>query len=483
MFSEWIELLISGSGVIDLPKLTVTGKEIGMLSGSGRLQWDSESNMLIHSYLPESKSALRNYYYSHFREDRRAGTLIQDHDFVQVTGFTDKGMEVTARSSEISGIQPFSHVSSEICKLSVLSAKITQDVDRSARQDYVHAVFEPSLETWSRESERHDDNPFMGGRSSSYDWLECDTGLGKVIARSHHTGHMHVMIRFSGVTSEDRVAAHIDVVQQSMSFLLGRDSILRGYESICSGGKKYVRLIQSPAWRTTDNNVPPPLDSRFDTRDLIEALLACTIELFRSDKGQPVSNLLRLCRDSADNSFESRIAIACICLEGLLKIVFEPASMSDTGITPDEIDRVHEWLKANPPSIGDKLKERMKGLLSNINSRRPIDILHHLRTTGTLGVENEDIQAWKDLRNTAAHARLSVPENNIRKQLMIDQHHRVQTLINKVALHAMQYKGRYIDYGTRGWPCRAFPPSQGTEYGDIAQICDQPQTDADSNDK
>ncbi|MCD4727918.1 MAG: hypothetical protein K8R46_09665, partial [Pirellulales bacterium] len=67
-----------------------------------------------------------------------------------------------------------------------------------------------------------------------------------------------------------------------------------------------------------------------------------------------------------------------------------------------------------------------------------------------LGIEIADVDAWNRLRNRAAHGRLLMDgDSKIDMQKHLNALNRVENIVNKLLLNAMQYEGKYYDHADR----------------------------------
>ena len=112
-----------------------------------------------------------------------------------------------------------------------------------------------------------------------------------------------------------------------------------------------------------------------------------------------------------------------------------------------EIDGFIENLK-NIESLSQSLKTRAQNSLSNMKSSSASDRLHVLAQGDV--VDQEDIKAWKFIRNKAAHGALSVDPSAV--QSLLDRVNRLVVMAYKLVFFRISYQGLYTDYATRGWP-------------------------------
>jgi hypothetical protein len=112
-----------------------------------------------------------------------------------------------------------------------------------------------------------------------------------------------------------------------------------------------------------------------------------------------------------------------------------------------EIDGLIANLK-NIESLSQSLKTRAQNSLSNMKSSSASDRLHMLAKGDV--VDQEDIKAWKFIRNKAAHGALTVDPSAV--QCLLDRVNRLVVMAYKLVFFRISYQGLYTDYATRGRP-------------------------------
>jgi hypothetical protein len=123
--------------------------------------------------------------------------------------------------------------------------------------------------------------------------------------------------------------------------------------------------------------------------------------------------------------------------------------------TPDEagkakIKELIDHVKSSP--VDPSLKERAAGIMGGMKSSSASDRLHFLAKAGV--VDQDDIKAWKAIRNTSAHGNLVIDPSKL--QGLLGQVNRVMTMVYKLVFFRIGYSGAYTDFGKRGWPTLQF---------------------------
>jgi hypothetical protein len=114
----------------------------------------------------------------------------------------------------------------------------------------------------------------------------------------------------------------------------------------------------------------------------------------------------------------------------------------------------------------DRFKDsapRVQGLVAGLTSVRAIDRMNWLASQG--GADPGHIDAWKKLRNRNVHptTRGDIDIASLDFQMMIDDLHNVNVLLNHVVFHLIGYRGPYTDYGTRNFPAKTYPLAEASK--------------------
>lgn len=90
---------------------------------------------------------------------------------------------------------------------------------------------------------------------------------------------------------------------------------------------------------------------------------------------------------------------------------------------------------------------RMVGSINMMTQTRALDVLLALVKDGCVCAD--EVDAWKKLRNACAHGNLLKEE---RAQEAFDRIDAVTTLLHKLLMAHIGYRGKYKNFGRRGWP-------------------------------
>jgi len=122
-----------------------------------------------------------------------------------------------------------------------------------------------------------------------------------------------------------------------------------------------------------------------------------------------------------------------------------------------KIQEIIDYVAAAPKE--PRLKERAAQIMGNMKSSSASDRLYVLSKAGV--VNEDDIRAWKSIRNAAAHGGLEVDPSKL--QNLLAQVNRLVTMTYKLVFFRIGYQGKFTDYATRGWPPAQFDAAACTE--------------------
>lgn len=146
----------------------------------------------------------------------------------------------------------------------------------------------------------------------------------------------------------------------------------------------------------------------------------------------------------SEGSIEPMMLTLGIAVEGILNEAFpELKKLPENKI--EELERSKKIIKDS--SLEKDFKNRLIGAMERWDTRSATSMLYYLVETEV--VKNEEVNAWKKIRNPTAHAVL--PDSNDLQEL-VDFCHTVSVLFYKLIFHAIGYNGKYTNYGLHGWP-------------------------------
>jgi hypothetical protein len=184
---------------------------------------------------------------------------------------------------------------------------------------------------------------------------------------------------------------------------------------ISRAGKRVIRLAQ----RTPLNNnglVPPPLAGRAEAEDIFELMTCYFLYACANASGEvaaPLSPQLEGLFTLKGVWFTTLALLVCVTAEGIAEDqLFKPLS------TPSEselqaVQGIFEAIATADVDAG--LIQRAQSAIGSMKSGRKQDSWFKLERIGAL--MNEEIKAWKDLRNGLAHGSLAIKDKELQKRI------------------------------------------------------------------
>jgi hypothetical protein len=450
MFDDFIDILHRGSYEVGLPTLMVTGQRVGQLRGSGQISWTSDAGIRVQG-VTDGAAALNALLFGGFEIP---GRLIPHSQYLTFSGRTQDGWEVSTDQMPQEGFYIHTDLPDVVWDLVVTGTTFHRETTGDTAR-FLRILMGPSPRGWPRGTETEIRNEFFGARSSCLDWLVTTTSIGRVAARQRSDEWFEVLVMPDDNTPMRDPFVVCGAVARAFAFILGRRCVIRGYEEINENNQ--TRRINAHDSETTKNSILQPLGWQLELRQNIERLLGQAIDFFLTEVGQQVATYLFLCWDTADNAYQTRLAISAICVEGLLRLAASTLGPSQPMVIQTDIAAFEEWLNSKPVSFTPQFLNRLSGLTGMFKSISANEIFRDWVNRGVLGVTKEDAKAWSETRHPAAHGQLSDAESQDELQVRITRHTRVQNLLNKIVLRLIGYSGVYIDYSQPGFSPAIFP--------------------------
>jgi hypothetical protein len=193
------------------------------------------------------------------------------------------------------------------------------------------------------------------------------------------------------------------------------------------------------------------------------ALLQKATEFFNTKRGKEYSDSLRMCWDCVDCYGSIQAVTSCAVLEKLIGLAetdmqadkahgIPEATASKKKLTTEQ-QMLLAHLEENRKTYGDELLARVNGMFTNSHDAEPEKVLKRWCSNEILDVDQGDVKAWGKLRHSVAHGNLvfNDPHSTAKTQKSNNRQKRVNNLINKIVMHAMDYKGMYFDHA-KGHP-------------------------------
>ncbi len=450
MFEDWIETLLGGTYEVGVPTLTVTGGEIGMLTGSGQIRWNADAGIRIQA-VTDGSGAITNLL---FGGSGTPGRLIPHSTYLTFSGRTQEDWELITDQMPRDGHSTHTNLPNVVWDLGTSGITLRHEsslpMGRSLR-----ILMGPLPPQWVRMTETKVRNEVFGHSSSRRDWLTTTCSIGCVSARQRSDDWFEVRVLPKEGEPLREAFAVCTAVTRAFGFVLGRRCVIRGHEEI--NETQEARRLDTRSPKTTRNTLLQPLGWQLEFMQNVERLLGLAIDFFLTELGEHVVPYLYLCWDTADNSHLTQLAMSSICAEGLLRVAAETTGPTQPQVDPADLAAFQAWMRTSPSGFSQQFLNRLNGLTGMFRNLSANEIFRDWISRGILGVTKEDFNAWSDTRNPSAHGRLTTAGSQDELQTRILRHARIQNLLNKILLQLMGYTGVYIDYAQPGYPPAEFP--------------------------
>jgi len=247
-------------------------------------------------------------------------------------------------------------------------------------------------------------------------------------------------------------------IEESLRFVLAK-SVQWRVMIHNNGNTQHIEVDSAVPMAQTTRMHPPIAPQDIEYYEFFWALFSCYLEYVIKNTPHPywndISYHLHNAREASANSVHAWAIALGVAVEGacdLIKIEQKQDEQRNLGALRDNIlEHVSQ-----DPQFSAYMK-RLEGLLGMMMNVRVKDRLEWLATTGN--VDKNYIKAWGKLRNTQAHPTQTdlrdISTDNY--QILFDLINQSTTLLYQVTFYLIGYKGKFTDYGIRGYPERDYP--------------------------
>ena len=438
---HFVDEIAAGSFEMNLVTLKLANGRGETYQGQGHLTWTRKDGAHVQALTDGAGFLLQQSIFG--KQPCLKGQLIPPDYYLRLDGTNQGGDTITiGRISPGDSEVHFGHpsVAWRIQPSSIMGPIwISGDFPTAGRPAASEMLFSPGLDLWARTSTTTYDNPHFGTVSGSCDWLEADCTFGTIFGNKLDNNDALVRVEFKKEAPSNIAIA----IGLAFSFVSGRTNNVFASEMFNDG--RVVRMLQDPSRFGEPGRFPAPLapDLRFSR--FREPLLAKATDFYLTDTGRKAGNLLFMCQSVGRSPFTIQALVSSVALESLLKL-FGRGESTSTSISDEQTLKILSCVRE--VGCDERLAARVEGLLNRPDEPSAKNILHEWALRGVLDVAVDDVQAWSRLRNRTAHGRvlwtssMAMPA----KQSELNRLRRVQNLINKLFLNAMQYEGEYFDY-------------------------------------
>ena len=275
MANDWIESLVNGNLVIELPVLSLNHGKVASRKGSGTVSWEAGAQIRVQAYTDDVDQ------HSLFRAGQ-PGKLIPHDSYVSVEANTLGGWELETFPASGNATKHYDtpHVTWDF-KTHGLEMK--RSFESSSGDRVIRAVLGPSPENWIRGTETEVRNEYFGTVFGALDWLLAEGKFGKLVARRRSDSWFEILLL---PATDIATYPALIAVARSFGFLLGRRVFIRGHEE--SGPLGVTRRLQDYARTPARITLLAPLGSGMAYSDGAERLLGNAVDFFLTDAGEQV---------------------------------------------------------------------------------------------------------------------------------------------------------------------------------------------------
>lgn len=450
MYDDWIDILLRASFGINIPELSVVSEGIEKLTGSGYVSWDANSGIRIQA---TTNGGMR-LPCAGFANYVEPGQLIPAAKKLVFSGRTAHDWLCTADPVDRDGYE--SHGDSPDLNWDFKTTQLTLCKSKvSESSPYLRILMGPGLPAWPNNIKTETDGDEFDIPPLSHDWLLSKCRIGRVEVRKRSDHWFEVRVSPHCISALNEPSAVCECIARAFSFLLGRQCLIRGYETVIN--QTVSRIVIARNSVISRNSLLTPLGTLGPFAEHVGQLLGLAIDFFLSPNGDEVGPFLEMCWDACDRLYASRLTISSICLEGLLRIAADVLGPKAPLIVTNDLVALNNWLDSSPSGFSDQLLARLRGLNGMFGQLSANDILRDWGKRRILGTSEHDIAAWKSTRHAAAHGQLNLGKTQEKLQKQVSRHTRIQNLANRIVLQLMGYTGSYIDYSDHWYRPTPFP--------------------------
>jgi hypothetical protein len=260
--------------------------------------------------------------------------------------------------------------------------------------------------------------------------------------------------------SDDPFAPYFETrAIEALQFMLARSLVLRVMVR-AEGTTKHELEFASDVAKSGRAKLDPPLARGYQGFyecfwPLFTCYLKYVVENNDTRYWHSCSYHLNNACEASTHSVDTWATAVCVAVEGISSLIDVKQTKEEKKANKAVIKAVSEFIDSQ--ELDQNLTTRLKGLLGQLNNVRVGDRLERLRVIGHVSAEHR--KAWSDLRNRQAHPKHSDPRdiNMADLQQTLDWIGKTTVLMYHIVFHLIGYSGKYVDYGTRRYPVRAYP--------------------------
>lgn len=435
----WLKQLAETNGITELPKIELSRPKDGRsFVGPGSLTRDDDGQLRLKVYAPADARAAFGLV------DGPAGTLVPRQDLFELNA-----TDMDGYSWQSEGIWPDASVSMPT-GLAVLTGDISRLSGRrppiSSGKCHLKLAFRTDATFPTNQREQTERKIGENVVSAKYSRSAAEFDVDSRHVRVYRDGDL-LVLQVTGQWLPDSAETLASHVSSAMQFMIGRRLLPEVITSASRNGQ--TQIIQSVMRVRMQPKVEPPRHWRNAADESI------TWEIFHSFlrylQSVPDGTARELCRwtaeviDTGRAPLEVSSLVLSVAVEGIVGLL-QGKETVDERVLADIEQAVKVASQAGFP---ESLRPRIVGAIRSMKQLRARDYLERLVARGEL--PEEQLNAWKALRNSSAHADASEGDwvaPTVRRTSI------VLAMFYRLVFMLIQYRGPYTDYSEIGWPER-----------------------------
>lgn len=450
-FNKIASSFYANSLVIDCLEITLTQKNIESpktYSASGSIEFGLQSGGKLRIVVDAPASTIHSSLSDIMSLQLEPGVLVPDHHYYELSALCVSGY--TWENSEVKATIKY-HAGAIVIEASFDHLEIKSELDVSDR--YINYFFSDDLKI-----------PFSHIRTVTESEGDRDVLIKNVPYKAKgeildlevsfeqlNSEAFPGVVRFYAKSDDPSELSELHARRLLDSFRFCTATLVHPTASIVRASNTTIYTV-SKHRKPNKGPVGAPIPSG-DSADFFKLMschykYGCTIALGKEAKsiiGQ-INNLYTL----KGVNLDTVALIACVACEALAKNSALKSAGAITQETILEITKVADAI--NACEAKDPIIARANSAIGSMKSSRAQDKFYALEKYGAITMD--EINAWKDLRNPAAHGTLEFKPEKFQEGL--DKIFRVIQLIYKLTFLVVDYQGKFIDYGSRGWPVATY---------------------------
>jgi hypothetical protein len=285
-------------------------------------------------------------------------------------------------------------------------------------------------------------NPVFGDNVSGA-WLSVETDEAIVGMRkdSDFLFHVRVIPRTAGVSNMEKSAV---AFLHALRFCSGIELECLATTHTMADAEDIVFL--EPQARNERKFYPPLPRHEYEAA---EKLLQRSMVFFLQQNSSPIKTALHVCRESQKMTFPAKCLPVCSVVEGLADYVLNHAKEELKTLQSELLNSI----EAHRNDDNRAYLERVKSAIKREDFFKDEESVRKAGSWIKVNLTEDEITAWRQLRNPLAHGRFDVDFNSPTEiQDKLNQAARVANIVNKFVLAIIGYQGEYRDYSSVSYP-------------------------------